>query len=71
MIDERLEWAHQDRVRTASRNNSIPASPFHENSPFYAEFGRSLSLATEPRLVCESECCPKEPKEFDTESELR
>lgn len=38
MIDERLEWAHQDRMRSASRDRSVPRSPFHENSPFYAEF---------------------------------
>lgn len=38
LIDERLEWAHQDRMRSASRDRSAPPSPFHENSPFYAEF---------------------------------
>lgn len=40
MIDERLEWAHQDRIRSASRDRSAPLSPFHEHSPFYAEFAR-------------------------------
>jgi hypothetical protein len=38
MIEERLEWAHQDRMRSASRDRSVPPSPFHEDSPFYAEF---------------------------------
>lgn len=38
MIDERLEWAHQDRMRSDSRDGSVPRSPFHEHSPFYAEF---------------------------------
>jgi hypothetical protein len=71
MIDERLEWAHQDRLRSASRGNSIPPSPFHENSPFYAEFGRSLNLAPQPRLAYKCECCPKYPKKFDTLSGLR
>ena len=42
MIDERLEWAHQDRMRSVSRDRSVPASPFHENSPFYAEFAKEL-----------------------------
>ena len=40
MIDERLEWAHQDRLRSASRDRSAPPSPFHEHSPFYTEFSR-------------------------------
>jgi hypothetical protein len=40
MIDERLEWAHQDRMRSASRDRSVPRSPFHEDSPFCAEFAR-------------------------------
>ena len=56
MIDERLEWAHQDRVRSASRDRSAPPSPFHEHSPFYAEFGRytynrSPSNDNEPRDI--------------------
>jgi hypothetical protein len=71
MIDERLEWAHQHRMRSASRDNSIPPSPFRENSPFYAEFGRSSNLAPEPRLAYECECCPKDTKRFATESEPR
>lgn len=37
MIDERMEWAHQDRVRSASRGPPPPESPFRENSIFYAE----------------------------------
>lgn len=41
MIDERLEWAHQDRVRSASRDRSVSPSPFHEHSPFYAEFSKN------------------------------
>lgn len=41
MIDERLEWAHHDRMRSASRDRSMPPSPFHEHSPFYAEFSKS------------------------------
>lgn len=46
MIDERLEWAHQDRMRSASRDRSAPPSPFHENSPFYAEFARHTGHAS-------------------------
>jgi hypothetical protein len=38
MIDERLEWAYQDRMRSASRDRPVPESPFRKYSPFYAEF---------------------------------
>jgi uncharacterized Zn-finger protein len=41
MIDERLEWAHQDRVRSASRDRLLPPSPFQEYSPFFAEYARN------------------------------
>jgi hypothetical protein len=71
MINERMEWAHQDRMRSASRDNSFPPSPFLESSPFYSDFDKSLSLATQPRVIHKCECCPKKPKMFDTEDELR
>jgi hypothetical protein len=71
MIDERMEWAHQDRTRSASRDNSFPPSPFHESSPFYADFSRTSSLAPQPRSAYECECCPMTPKAFATEDELR
>jgi hypothetical protein len=40
MIDERLEWAQQHRVRSASRDRPLPPSPFQEHSPFFAEYAR-------------------------------
>jgi hypothetical protein len=71
MIDECMERAHQNRMRSASRENSIPQSPFHESSPFYAEFTRNLNLASQPRIIYECKCCPKKPKTFDAKDELR
>lgn len=46
MIEERLEWAHQDRMRSASRDRSAPPSPFHEHSPFHAEHARYTGVAS-------------------------
>jgi hypothetical protein len=51
MIDDRLEWAQQDRERSASRAPSLPPSPFCENSPFHAEHARRSSMAAPPRLT--------------------
>lgn len=70
MIDERLEWAHQDRVRSASRRNSVQQSPFHEHSPFYAEFAAGAKPTQTSPGVYICECCPKKPKEFNTQNGL-
>jgi hypothetical protein len=35
MIDERLEWANEERFRSASRGAPEPASPFREASPYH------------------------------------
>lgn len=48
MIDERMEWAHQERVRSASRGPAHPESPFREDSPYYAEY-TGLPAVTFPR----------------------
>jgi hypothetical protein len=71
MIDERLEWAHQDRVRAVGRNNPVQQSPFHRHSPFYSEFANEKSLAPVSHGMFVCECCPKKPKKFDTEDDLR
>jgi hypothetical protein len=68
MIDERMEWAHQDRMRSASRDDSIPPSPFHGNSPFYAEIARNSSLASQHGHFYKCDCCPMT---FRTLVELR
>jgi len=44
MIDERLEWAHQDRMRTNSRGRPVQQSPFNQHSPFYADFAGDSAL---------------------------
>jgi hypothetical protein len=71
MIDERLEWAHQDRMRSVSRSSPIQQSPFHEHSLYYAEYaeGKGLTPASRSRYVCE--CCPESPHVFNTEGKLR
>lgn len=38
VIDERMEWAHQERMRSASRKPPPLRPPFCEHSPFYAEY---------------------------------
>ena len=71
MIDERLEWAHQDRMRSFGQDDPIKQSPFHEYSPFYTGLanGKALESATCGLLLCD--CCPKKPKSFETEDNLR
>lgn len=71
MIDERLEWAHQDRMRSVSRSRPVQPSPFNERSPFYAEHAKfeRRSPLRDSTFLCK--CCPEEQKEFDTEVELR
>jgi hypothetical protein len=58
MIDERLEWAHQDRMRSDSRDGSPPRSPFHEYSPFYAEFARHTGATPPPNEDRSSKTMP-------------
>lgn len=70
MIDERLEWAHQDRMRSASRDRSTPPSPFNETSPFHAEFARDAGTLLRAIGKHKCKCCPT-PKWFDTEDDLR
>lgn len=59
MIDERMGWAHEERLRSAGRNTAQP-SPFRENSRFRADYAVSLSHspARIPRLEDE-ESIPK------------
>jgi hypothetical protein len=68
MIDERLEWAHQDRIRSASRRGSVQKSPSPEHSPFYAEYSGAWNVPEPPssigRYICE--CCPEMPRRFHT-----
>ena len=71
MIDERLEWAHQDRLRSASRDRSVPRSPFHEHSSFYAEFAKDARRTPQLPDVYVCGCCPKKPKKFHYEDDLR
>ena len=71
MIDERLEWAHQDRMRSASREGSVPRSPFHEHSPFYAEFARDANRTPYLHGMYICDCCPIKPKGFYCEGDLR
>lgn len=71
MIDERLEWAHQDRMRSASREQSVPASPFQKCSPFYAEHATQHDDVPLQSKKYPCHCCPKKPKEFETEEDLR
>lgn len=70
MIDERLEWAHRDRLRSVSRGRPVQQSPFNERSPFYAEYARDKRRPPIRHSTFLCECCPEEPKEFDTEVEL-
>lgn len=70
MIDERLEWAHQDRMRSASQARPVQQSPFNEYSPFYAEYGKDKGRVPLRRFTFVCECCPEEPKEFDNDEDL-
>jgi hypothetical protein len=70
MIDERLEWAQQDRMRSASRNQSPPESPFHQHSPFYADFAKVSGPKYLPYSVYTCECCPADPQSFNTRESL-
>lgn len=71
MIDERLEWAHQDRMRSASRGKPSQQSPFHEHSPFYAEFANGTALVSSRCNTYVCTCCPGKPQRFSTEDSLR
>jgi hypothetical protein len=70
MIDDRLEWAHHDRERSASRAPSLPPSPFCDNSPFHVEYARHSSMAAPPRPTYVCNCCPGTPELFHTAHDL-
>lgn len=69
MIDERLEWAHQDRVRSASRDRPAYKSPFREHSPFREEHAQDSREAWLARGTYTCKCCI-EPEKFDTLDDL-
>jgi hypothetical protein len=70
MIDERLEWAHQDRMRSVSRSRPVQQSPFNERSPFYAEYARDRRQPPLRHSTFLCKCCAEDPKEFNTAVEL-
>jgi hypothetical protein len=71
MIDERLEWAHQDRVRSASRGSAVPQSPFNEHSPYHADYARELKLARQDHGVYDCDCCPKDTEGLNDGEDLK
>lgn len=66
MIDERMERAHQDRVRFPSRDKLEPRAPFQEHSPYYEEYARDADDRMRSRSIHICECCPDDPQKFDT-----
>lgn len=51
VIDERMEWAHEERMRSASREPPPAQSPFYESSPFYAEYMENSVSAVDRKTL--------------------